>query len=409
MEKGLFRGVCTIKGNPKWKQALRREDDLYRQPNDVRSDFARDYARILHSTAYRRLKNKTQVFFATSNDHICTRIEHVNHVTSVSDTIVKFLGLNSELACAIAIGHDVGHPPFGHHGETILNQLAAKHLQESFWHEKNGLWMLGKIETLPNPSGKEANLNLTYAVRDGVMCHCGEVDEEALFPREAALNLDSIAKASQYPPFTWEGCVVKIADKISFIGRDIEDALRLDILKAEQLEEFKNILKLNSEENAIEITNTKVIHDSIIDLCKHSNPEAGLRFSAEHFQLIKALKQFSRDNIYNHERLDIFKDYAKLIINSIAKYLIDLHDGLDILDKLNKRISIHPSLTNTFSDWLIKYSDIDLKIKKARKYENKQVYDINNKKDYIHSVITYISGMTDNYAIEVFNELISFK
>ena len=103
---------------------LFNNNDLYHKKEDVRSDFERDYTRILHSLAYRRLKHKTQVFFNVKNDHICTRMEHVQHVESVSCTIANALGLNCELTRAIAIGHDLGHAPFGHEGEKILLRFA---------------------------------------------------------------------------------------------------------------------------------------------------------------------------------------------------------------------------------------------------------------------------------------------
>ena len=109
--------------NPNFLQAVKRENSLYNRGNGIRSEFERDYTRILHCESYRRLKHKTQVFFAPHNDHVCTRMEHVGHVASVSRTISKYLGLNQELTEAIALGHDIGHAPFGHTGEDILNGL----------------------------------------------------------------------------------------------------------------------------------------------------------------------------------------------------------------------------------------------------------------------------------------------
>jgi dGTPase len=135
----LFKKVSTHEGNPKWEPGIFRLRPLYKKPNDIRSEFARDYTRILHSTAYRRLKHKTQVFFATRNDHVCTRIEHVTHVASVSYTIANYLGLNTELTNAIALGHDVGHAPFGHAGESFLKEIVANEIGETFWHERNSL------------------------------------------------------------------------------------------------------------------------------------------------------------------------------------------------------------------------------------------------------------------------------
>ena len=115
--------------------------------DDIRSPFARDYTRVLHSLAYRRLKHKTQVFFnAAGNDHICTRIEHVQHVESVSNTIAKELGLNEELTRAIAIAHDLGHAPFGHQGEDVIKKLTQKYLEKDFWHEQNGVYFVDDKE-----------------------------------------------------------------------------------------------------------------------------------------------------------------------------------------------------------------------------------------------------------------------
>ena len=184
-----FRKEAISEENPKWEKCIRRPDGLYHRKDDIRSPFARDYNRIIHCNAYRRLKHKTQVFYATKNDHICTRIEHVNHVSSVSYTISKYLGLNTELAVAIATGHDVGHAPFGHFGESELKKIAKNELGDTFWHERNSLRFIDKIETLPAPTGEEYNLNLTYAVRDGIISHCGEVDERAIYPRRTDIDL----------------------------------------------------------------------------------------------------------------------------------------------------------------------------------------------------------------------------
>ena len=196
-----------------------RQRELYSRNNDVRTEFGRDYTRILHCLAYRRLKHKTQVFFNTQNDHICTRMEHVSHVESVSYIIAKSLGLNYELTKSIAMGHDLGHAPFGHEGENVIKRIVKDNLGESFWHEKNGLRVVDKLELLQDNKGVLTNLNLTYAVRDGIICHCGEVDENGILPRKENIDLNTIRTPGEVQPFTWEGCVVKISDKIAYLGR----------------------------------------------------------------------------------------------------------------------------------------------------------------------------------------------
>jgi dGTPase len=234
MREKKFEMVAVNNLNPRWKELIKRQDSLYERNDDIRSPFARDYTRVLHSLAYRRLKHKTQVFFnAAGNDHICTRMEHVQHVESVSNTIAKELGLNEELTRAIALAHDLGHAPFGHQGEDVIKKLAQEYLKKDFWHEQNGVYFVDDVELLEDNQTMLRNLDLTYAVRDGIISHCGEVDENSIYPRNELINLKKFDRAGKYQAVTWEGCVVKLADKIAYLGRDIEDAQRLGYLTCE--------------------------------------------------------------------------------------------------------------------------------------------------------------------------------
>lgn len=404
-----FSKVAAVEGNEKWDLLVKRETGIYQRDSDIRSEFWRDYNRILHCTAYRRLKHKTQVFFATQNDHICTRIEHVNHVAAVSVTLCQRLGLNTELAIAIATGHDLGHPPFGHEGEKILQKIVSGFSGERFWHEKNSLWFVDKLETLPGPDGYEHNLNLTYAVRDGIITHCGEVDENAIFPRQEYLPLEKMTYANQYQPFTWEGCIVKIADKISYLGRDIEDALTLQILSSQQINELKEMLGEvlgTGDINFREINNTVLMHRFMMDLCQNSNPDAGIRFSEEHLRLINLIKKFNYENIYYHPRLEVFKKYAELVIQSIFDFLAGMYCSKETINELKKVQPSFPLLAGYFIDWLYKYSTCRHEVE--TKYANQIVYDIENEVDYKRAIVDYISGMTDSFAIKVFHELTGF-
>ena len=126
MTKKIFEHVAMNENNPDFQKAISRLKPLYQRSNDLRSEFGRDYTRIIFSLAYRRLKHKTQVFFAVKDDHVCTRSEHVNLVESISYTIANYLGLNTELTKAIAVGHDLGHAPFGHGGERIIDEIAKQ-------------------------------------------------------------------------------------------------------------------------------------------------------------------------------------------------------------------------------------------------------------------------------------------
>lgn len=411
MEQGKFSFGAANERNLLWSNFIKREKELYKRDFDIRSEFERDYNRILHCTAYRRLKHKTQVFFATGHDHICTRIEHVNHVVALSYDISKFLGLNAELSNAIAIGHDLGHAPFGHEGERILREISEKEIDISYWHEQNSLKFVDYIETLTDPYGNEQNLNLTYAVRDGIISHCGEVDENAVFPRKEFFSLDKIKRPSEYSPYTWEGCVVKISDKISYLGRDIEDALTLKILSDNEIKELNEMIGEAMDIETANINNTFLMHKFTVNLCENSSMEYGLRFSEEYIRLMNSIKKFNYDNIYNHKRLGFFKEYAGLIIKSIYKTLTKFYDGgNNILSNIEKGRKDYPNLIHSFKDWLIKYSfSFSTDIKRPVEYKNTAVYNIDSGRDYKRAVIDYITGMTDQFAIKIFEELIKFE
>ncbi len=416
-----FSSVATIEGSPKWEQAIKRENTLYEHGGQIRGEFERDFTRLLHCHAYSRLKHKTQVFFAPHNDHVCTRMEHVGHVASVSTMIAKYLGLNVDLTQAIAIGHDIGHAPFGHTGEEILNSLMC-HVPDvtvprKFWHERNSLFFADYIETLQDPDYIEKPLNLTYAVRDGLICHCGEIDEQGLKPREKACNLYDIKQPGQVSPYTWEGCVVKVSDKIAFLGRDIEDARAyhiLDMGSYRQLREivastlgFPNGKESSSKRSGRAVNTTVLINDMITDLCNRSNPEEGLCLSEPYFNFLKALKKFSYTNIYKHWRLQEFQKYAEEVLGCIYRVLMKAQVYTEN-GNLEQYLRYEPKLSSSFCDWVIKYTNYDKKKKEARRYQTEDVFNIHDKESWEKCVIEFISGMTDQYAIEVFEEIISF-
>lgn len=392
--KNILYNYAAKEENKNWENIISRKNKLYMRNNDIRSEFERDYTRIIHSTAFRRMKHKTQVFFTPQNDHICTRIEHVTHVESISYTIAKYLGLNTELTKAIATAHDIGHSPFGHKGEKILSEISQRDIGECFWHEKNGLDMVDKIELLEDPNGNRQNLNLTYAVRDGIISHCGEIDENKLKPRNEFINLEDYKKPNQFSPYTWEACVVKISDKISYLGRDIADAITFGILD-KNLEELYKILNYNRKET---LNNTVIINDLIIDLCENSNPEDGLCFSEQMFNMINNLKKFNYEKIYTSEKLLAASNYFSLILNGIYNLLKKSFTNREEAKK------ICPELINDFEKFLTDYWN------RERKPENKNeiIFNVTDEKDYCRAIIYYISGMTDNYAIDMYNKIIGF-
>lgn len=402
LEKGRFLNVAANDNNKNWDVLIRREKPIYLKNNDIRTEFDRDYTRILHSLAYRRLKHKTQVFFNTHNDHVCTRIEHVNHVESVSYTIAKFMGLNVELTKSISIGHDLGHAPFGHQGETAIKNLSKKYLGEDFWHEKHGLYCVDNIETLEDNYRNIDNLNLTYATRDGIISHCGEIDENAIIPRKEDIDLNEFTSVGKYQPYTWEACVVKISDKISYLGRDIEDAFRIGFIGKPEL---RDLIKISKKYKYRELNTTLIIHELIMDICMNSSPQSGLLLSGVHIQMMNEVKKYNYDKIYGNEKFNHFKSYVELVLRSIFETLYRLYDGSNTLIKLKGISKIYPQLFKDFSDWIKCYSDLAPK----KRNKNKKLYEkLENEKLYIKSILDFIAGMTDQYAIKIFNEISSY-
>ena len=409
--EGIFSDFGAFPENEGYDRLIARIDPIYTKENDCRDQFERDYTRILHSLAYRRLKHKTQVFFNIENDHICTRMEHVSHVESVSTTIAKELGLNVGLTKAIAMGHDLGHAPFGHQGERELDAISKKYLGKGFFHEKNGLHFVDNIELLEDDYRVSRNLNLTYAVRDGIISPCGEVDDNGIRPRKEYIDLNDFTYVGQYQPYTWEGCVVKLSDKIAYVGRDIEDAVRLRFLSKENMDMLSDMAKAYDK---MAINTTVIIHNMIYDVCKNSSPEKGICLSENFHEQLKEIKKFNYEYIYRNPRLDTFTKYARLVIEQIFLVLLDAYKGEDTVRELYKRAEIYPELMGAFADWISKFceSEIDMfstVTEKTVKCMNRKIYGfLETEEIYKGAIIDYISGMSDNYAIKVFNELITY-
>lgn len=393
--ENIFYNVATNENNKKWENAIKREKILYVR-NNIRTEFERDYTRIIHCNAYKRMKHKTQVFFSPENDHICTRSEHIIHVESISYTIAKYLGLNTELTKAIAIAHDIGHSPFGHQGEKILSEISKEEIGEMFWHEKNGVYFVDNIELLEDEYRDKHNLDLTYAVRDGIISHCGEIDENSIKPRDEVINLEEYTIPNQYAPFTWEACVVKVSDKIAYLGRDIEDAITLGILD-DQLDNLYKLLKYDSSKK---INNSIIINYLIEDVCVNSSPDKGLCFSEEAFNLISKIKRFNYDNIYLSDRVLKPNKYFKLILTEIYNLLKQTFDE----NKKNYLKKMYSDVINSFDYWLSNYWNFE----RDNSLKNDVIFDVLDEKQYYKAIIEYIAGMTDNFAIETYNKIIRF-
>ncbi len=257
-----------------------------------RQNFAVDCDRILYAKSYTRYIDKTQVFSMVANDHITHRVLHVQLVSKIGRTIGRFLRLNEDLIEAIALGHDLGHPPFGHDGETILSELCVQHGLPPFLHNLQSLRFLECLEK------KGAGLNLTLQTLDGILCHDGEVNRNTLSPQRGKTFFDldqEVAQKAAVPrteltPMTLEGCVVRLADSIAYIGRDIEDAIELGIINRDDLP-LECVQVLGN-------TNGHIVYSLVTDLIATSNKLNTISFSPVIAEALLALKRFNYQSIY---------------------------------------------------------------------------------------------------------------
>ena len=337
----------------------------------IRGAYFRDQTAIIHSMPYRRLKHKTQVFFAPENDHVCTRIEHVMHVATIAKSIC--LGLNkynwnldTDMAFAIGLGHDLGHAPFGHDGEYFLNERLGS--SNSFIHEINSYRVIEKLSN----NGK--GLNLTYGVKDGIICHNGESFEQYLVPDTQIKCLDKI-KDRKVKPSSFEGCIVRFSDKIAYLGRDIEDAITTKFIKRNDI---PNEIKQNLGES-----NSCIIDKLVNDIIDNSKNNDKIGFSDHIFEYMKILKKFNYKNIYNNSK----KEENKIIV---GKMIYTLFDYLLIL----------------YTKFESNYNNYNNKLDKSFGNYLEEMHKFYKNESNPEQIITdYISGMTDSYAIDCMKQI----
>ena len=276
------------------KQPQRESLGYYRTP------FAHDADRIMHCHSYARYMDKTQVFFQIKNDHISRRSLHVQMVSRIARSIGRCLRLNEDLIEAIAIGHDIGHTPCGHTGEAELARLLAKHGAGTFMHNAQSVRVLQYLE------GNGKGLNLTLPVVDGILGHNGELeapvyeyDRKNLTWEKLESNLANCMKKPGFDrqvfPSTLEGCVVRVSDIISYLGKDMEDAVALGLIKRSELpEKCIKVLGRNNKD---------IIRTLCTDIVEHSFGKGHLEFSPEVFEAHKEMKAFNNERIYGCDLL----------------------------------------------------------------------------------------------------------
>lgn len=342
------------------------------EEKDIRSSFFRDIDRIIYSLSYTRYIDKTQVFSNTTNDNISKRMTHVQMVSKIARTIGRALNLNEDLIEAIALGHDLGHVPFGHTGEAILNRLSVEYTGRMFNHNVHSVRTLMDIEN----NGKGSNI--TLQVLDGILCHNGEFIVDQYYPvdrtPEQFLDLyeqcytDS-AVLKTLRPMTLEGCVVRISDIIGYIGRDIEDAIRLGVLSLDDIP--NNIIEVLGK------TNREIINTIIMDIIGNSLDQPYIKMSNRVYNAIKELKAFNYENVYNRANTsDDLKRYEEMFKAVFEHYLNDVKGK-----------------NNTSDIYQVFLGDMDDR------------YLINTSDE--QQVIDYIAGMTDDYFTNQYNKIIN--
>lgn len=357
--------------------SLSQEEMRMRQhdrPDDARGAFYRDTTAIIHSSPFRRLKHKTQVFFAPSNDHICTRMEHVLHVASIATAICRGLRLDTELAWAIGMGHDLGHTPFGHVGEHIISDLMREKGYDGFEHELNSL----RIVDFLAEHGK--GLNLTYAVRDGIACHNGERFLRNLRPVFAVRDLSQLRTRSEAIPASWEAVVVRFSDQIAYLGRDYEDACRLSIIQPDM------IPPLAAE--SLGRKNGEIINTLVNDIIDHSDNDQGISFSPRIFEAVEVMRDFNYQFIYRSPLLQGYEKYFKRLLRLIVDYLQGMLDsyGMDESKYVDEKNMLAVGFYQHLYGMREPYLRFDGDIKRI--------------------VFDYVAGMSDNFCLDCANEIL---
>ena len=303
------------------KSAAAGEREIREEPCPIRTDFQRDRDRIIHCNSFRRLKHKTQVFLIPKSDHYRTRLTHTLEVAQIARTVARALRLNEDLTEAIALGHDLGHTPFGHDGERTLNQLYGH-----FKHYEQSVRLVEVVER----EGK--GLNLTPQVKDGILCH---TDKTA---------------------GTLEGVVVKLSDKIAYINHDIEDAIRAGVLREEELPKEATDLLGHTKSQRITSLVTSIIENST------DSPE--VKYDPETAKAHDLLRSFMFQNVYYSAANTSDKDKACRVVEYLYGYYCK---------KPREMPPLYVGLA--------------------------EEYDVER------AVCDYISGMTDDYAVDLFREL----
>ena len=343
---------------------------LKKEKEDIRPAFFRDTDRIIYSLSYTRYIDKTQVFSLLDNDNISKRMTHVQMVSKIARTIGRALSLNEDLIEAIALGHDIGHVPFGHVGEAILNDISLKANEGYFNHN------VQSVRTLMNVENAGRGMNLSIQVLDGILCHNGEflqgeykpvkkTKESFLEEYEKCYHDKEVLK--HLHPMTLEGCVVRISDIIGYIGRDLEDAIRLGLLKKEDLPQ--DIVEVLGNKNK------DIVNNIVLDIIHNSYGKDSICLSDKMYETLLKMKKFNYTAIYDKATTPSMREEYKKMFEFLFQTFC-------------KQIEEKETNEKIFTLFLNYKCD-----------DYKQNTTISRK------VIDYIAGMTDDYFIHEYNRL----
>jgi len=305
LEKNMLSPFAQLSSESKGRSCQENECD-------IRTIFQRDRDRIIYSKAFRRLKHKTQVFISPEGDHYRTRLTHTLEVSQIARTIARSLRLNEDLTEAIALGHDLGHTPFGHTGENVLDELCP----HGFKHNEQSLRVVDVLE-------KETGLNLSFEVRDGIRNHTGDVI-----------------------PQTLEGQIIRFADRIAYINHDIDDAIRGGIISEDSLP--KECVKVLGKKPSERINNM------IVNIIEHSRDSGMVKMSSEFQQAKDELRSYMFKNVYVGSKAKRDEMKAQNIIRELYKYI---KGNPDFLSKEAEKMLVTADLDRVVCDYIAGMTD----------------------------------------------------
>ena len=357
--------------------AVRRENREHDKATLWRGAYVRDAEKIMHSPYYNRYADKTQVFSFYKNDDISHRALHVQLVSRVARNIGVLLGLNTDLIEAIALGHDIGHTPFGHAGERFLSDLYHAHTGRYFNHNVHSVRVLDRI----------FRLNISLQTLDGILCHNGEFECREYVPRplggfeefDAMVEECYCDKSSvgRLVPSTLEGCVVRVSDMIAYIGKDRQDAIKAGLISSEDI----------FEENQIGRYNATIINNLIVNIVENSYGKPYIRLDDAHFAALKESKNSNNEIIYQNSKIaGTYDKKIQPMFERIYETLLkDLSSGRRESPVFRHHIDFVND-ANRFNGW---------------------DYTAHSANDDI--VVDYIASMTDDYFIDLYEYLFGEK